>query len=321
MLRRALAYLFLTVAPSIVYAAATPRIAVLTIISPERLQFKGLKTGLHEFGYSEGKNILLDMKQRKDLAELKTAARAFVEERYDVLVASGSRETAIAQKLTRDIPIIFMPAIDPVKSGFVKSYSRSETNLTGLSYFRDPEDNGKLLELFNSVVPKLGAVTLLTDGRSNAEHSSTSSAAIRKVALKNKIKFAEKPVRTISEAMDVISVLSPNAQNGVLVVCSTLFAQVKDLARHAREKNIPLYGCSRPQVAEDGALFSYAPDLYEMGRRAAWYVDRILKGAKPQELPVETPRKFEFVINLRTAKEIGLRIAPEILQRADKVIE
>lgn len=313
---------FIIVVPMAAQAeTAMPRVGVLTVIAADRPQFKGLQAGLSEAGYVLGKNLLLDMKPRKNLAELEIAAQAFVNERFDILVPSGSRETAIAQKLTRDIPVVFMPASDPVKSGFVKSYARPGTNLTGLSYFRDTDENGKLLELFKDVVPKLQSIVLLTDLRSSAQLYGASAAAIQKAAQHYKIQFRENRVRDLAEAVAVVASLERGAKTGVLVTCSSLFAQVKRLAAQAKEKRIPLYGCSTPQVADDGALFSYAADVYEIGRRAASYIDRILKGAKPQDLPVESPRHYDLVINLKTAKEIGLVVPAEVLQRANKIIQ
>lgn len=301
--------------------AALPRVGVLTVIGTDRPQFKGLEVGLDQTGYILGKNLLLDMKQRKNLTELELAARAFVDERFAILVPSGTRETAIVQKLTRDIPIVFMPATDPVKSGFVKSYAQPGTNLTGLSYFRDTDENGKLLELFKDLMPELRSVVLLTDARSSAPLYGSAAASIQKVAQLMKIHFIEKQVRDLDEAIAVVASLERGAKTGVLVTCSSLFAQVHRLAAQAKHRSIPLYGCSTPQVAEDGALFSYAPDVYEIGRRAASFIDRILKGAKPQDLPVESPRRYELVINKKTAHKIGLTVPAEVLQRAHKIIQ
>jgi putative tryptophan/tyrosine transport system substrate-binding protein len=144
---------------------------------------------------------------------------------------------------------------------------------------------------------------------------------VRKVAAQLAIKLVEKPVQSLTQAEQEIAAASRNITDGIFFICTSVFSDFKKIAANSRKKKIPSYGCSSRAVAEDGSLLSYRPDLYHIGHRGAWYVDRILKGAKPEDLPVEQPMKFELVINLKTAKEIGVTIPQSVLFRADKVIK
>lgn len=297
------------------------RVGVITTLSLDRPHLRGLRDGLEAAGYVVGKNVYLDMTQRKNINEVKSAARGFAKDRYDVLVTTSTSKSVVAQETTREIPIVFMPASAPVKRGLVQSYARPGTNLTGLSYWREDEDNGKLLELLKEMAPKLKSVTVLSDGRETQQFYAERASSFRRVAASLNILFTENFPRNTEDTVAIISGLRKGPGQGVLLNCTTLFADLKRIAARAIEKRIPLQGCSAPHVLDDGALFSYAPDLYQIGRRGAWYVVRILKGATPQNLPVEGSRKYVFVINLKTAHTIGLEIPPEVLQRADRVIE
>jgi putative tryptophan/tyrosine transport system substrate-binding protein len=296
------------------------RVGVLMLNRIERPHIKALRDGLERAGYIEGKNLILSMKQSKSIDDLRSTVQVFVQEKFDVIVANSNVETGIAQQATTEIPIVFMPASAPVRAGFVKSLSHPGTNLTGVTYYTDFRENGKQIEIFKEVVPTLRRVTLLIDAGLHQPVDESSLALVRKVAAYRHIKLTEKSVRSLLEAEQIVSSLSRHGTDGIHVTCTGLFSNLKNIGAISNQKKIPLYGCATAQVAEDGALFTYAPDMHHMGQRAAWYVDRIFKGARPQDLPVETPRKFEMVINLKTAEAIGIRIPPELLQRADKVI-
>jgi len=296
------------------------RIGVLMLNRLDRPHIKAFRDGLEKAGYVEGKNLLLNMEQRKNVDDLRSIAKMFVEEKCDLIVANGTVETRIAQQETTEIPIVFMPASAPVQAGFVKSLAHPGTNLTGLTYYADFRESGKQLEIFKQAVPSLRRVTMLIDGGVLQPVDAPSLALVRKVAAHIGIKLMEISVNSLSEAERVVSSLSRHDSDGIHVTCTSVFSNLKKIGAISKQKKIPLYGCSTVHVDEDGALFTYAPDLYQMGLRGAWYVDRILKGARAQDLPVENPRKFELVINLKTAEAIGIKIPPEVLQRADKVI-
>jgi len=282
-------------------------------------QIRGLRDGLGEAGYVEGKDILLDLLQEENYDQLRANIRNYSQQRIDAIVTTASAETAIAKDVTDKIPIIFMPAAFPVQLGLVKSMASPGTNLTGLTLFTDPQEIGKQLEVFKETVPPLRRVVVFFDGRKENPVTSMSLAVVRKVAAHLTIKLTEHPVNALAEAEQALSSLPKNAGTGVFIICGPMFKELKKMAVIAIEKKLPLFGCAASQVADEGVLLSYIPDLYYMGYRGAWYVDRVLKGAWPQDLPVETPTKFELVINRKTAKEIGITISPEMLILADRV--
>jgi putative tryptophan/tyrosine transport system substrate-binding protein len=297
------------------------RVGVLILGRQDRPHLTGLRDGLKEAGYIEGKNLSLEMPIRKTPDELRIIANTFVNERKNVIVTVGTVETRIAYEATREIPIVFMPTSDPVRSGFVKSLAHPGTNLTGLTYYVDLRESGKQLEIFKEIVPALRRVVLLIDAQAESPMDARSLTVARNVAARLRIKLIEKPVEALVQAEELVSSSSKDTTDGILISCASLFANLEKIAALSRQRLIPLHGCSSYHVTAYNALSSYAPDLYQIGRRAAWYVNRIARGARPQELPVETPRKFELAINLKTAGAIGIKIPPEVLQRADKVVK
>jgi putative tryptophan/tyrosine transport system substrate-binding protein len=271
----------------------------------------GLRDGLKRAGYVEGINQNYD--------EVRATAQQYKNENIDVFVSIGSTDTAIAKQAGLTAPIIFMPTRDPLGRGFVKSLARPQTNLTGLAYEVNEEIAGKEMEIFKNVVSRLQRVLILFEGSLEKPVFSRSLPALRNVSEHLGISLIEPPVRSYAEAEHAVSALPQELVNGIFILCTNFFSGDQNTPTIAKKKKIPFYGCPS-QVRKFGGLVSYAPDLFYIGRRGAWYVDRILKGAGPQELPVETPRKFELAINLKTADAIRLKIPHEVLQRADKVI-
>jgi putative ABC transport system substrate-binding protein len=294
-------------------------VGVLMIGRPDRPQLKGLRDGLREVGYIEGRNLFLEVAPGQSYEQLRAIANTFVNQKKDIIVTTGNVDTKITQGATRDVPIVFMPASGPRQLGFVESVARPGTNLTGITYYRSLEETGKRLEIFKEVVPGLRRLVLLVDALED-HIGPLSLPLVGRVAAQLAIEIVEKPVKSLVQAEEALTQVSKNAADGVFIVCTALFNDLKKIGRVLAQKKVPLYGCATEQVTEEGALLSYAPDFYQIGYRGAWYVDRILKGARPHELPVEAPRKFELAINLRTAEAIQLKIPPEVLQRADKVV-
>jgi len=284
-------------------------------------QINGLRDGLEELNYIEGENLNLRQVDGSTNEELRANLKSQLQiRRSDIIVPLGTSETAIAREVAPDIPMVFLPAADPVNSGFVHSLASPGTNLTGLTFFTGSENLGKQLEVFKQVVPSLDKVGILVDGRLQSAVLTESWKRLAVVASWLGIRLIELPVTSTAEASRKIASLPNLTRNtGVFVFCSGLFKDAEDLSTAATKRKLPLFGCNAFQVAEQNVLLSYAPDLYSLGYRGAWFVDRIFKGAKPQDLPVETPRKFELVINNKIAGEIGLKISPGILMLADRV--
>jgi putative ABC transport system substrate-binding protein len=256
----------------------------------------------------------------KTYDELRPIAKDYVEKRADVVVTSGGTATGIAREATKEIPIIFIWGVaDPVGEGFVKSLARPETNATGLTSEPGPEIFGKRLELFKEAVPRLRRVTLLYNARGENPEHARRLALLRETAPKLGLTLNEKPAKSVGDVDEMLRTVSRETSDGIFISCSGLFGRShKRITALAIEKKLPVWGCDQERAIE--ALLFYNPDRYRNGHRGAWYVDKILKGAKPSDLPVEQPTKFELVINLKTAKQIGLTIPPNMLARADKVI-
>ena len=284
-------------------------------------QVRGLLDGLEEAGYFDGKNLTVHHLRSESAAELRDRLKEMVRQKVDVIVTSSASEASIAQQVTSEIPIVFAPSIDPVRMGFIKSRHRPDTNLTGLSYTRNQLDNGKQLAVFKEIVPGLRRVTLFYDSRPGIGTPESIRASVRRIAQHMNISLTEHPATSSAEAVKVLQPMAKSAIDGAFLICTAVFRGIKPLAAAATQMGVPLFGCTASQVADEGALMTYAPDIYLLGYRGAWYVDRILKGAKPDQLPVEAPSQLQLVINLKNAKAIGLKIPPERLILADKVFQ
>ena len=248
-------------------------------------------------------------------------AKAYIEKKFDVIIAMGATAPLIAKDLTQEIPIVFVGASDPIASGLVKSTARPEANVTGVASATDVEMQGKRLEVFKEAVPTLRRVAVLYNARGENPGHAKRLASVQKVATALGLKLIEKPVKSAADIERALASVSKDNTDGLFVICSSLFRDpIKKMAAVAIQKRLALAGCRVPDVTEQGSLLSYGADRYRIGHRGAWYVDRILKGTKPQDLPVEAPTHFELIIDLKTAKQIGLTIPPNVLARANKVI-
>ena len=298
------------------------RVGILMLGGPDIPEIKGLRDGLKEAGYVEGKNLILDFPAKDTYDELLPIAKAYIEKKFDVIVAMGATAPRIASEFTREIPIVFVGASDPVGSGLVKSVARPETNVTGVARATDVEMQGKRLEVFKEAVPTLRRVAVFYNARGENPGHAQSLALIQKAAPNLGLKIAEKPIKSTADVDRVLSLVSRDNTDGIFVICSGIFRDsIKKITAVAIQKRLALTGCGLRHVTELGALLSYGADSYRIGHRGAWYVDRIFKGANPKDLPVEAPTYFELVINLKAAKQIGLTIPPNVLARADKVIK
>ena len=315
--------IFFTISEATLVAGQSkaPHIGILLVGTPDYPTLKGFLGGLNEAGYVVGKNLVLEMGIKTSYDELRPVAKAYNEKKLDVVVTFGETTTALAIETIKGVPIVFIQAIDPVGLGFVKSLAHPGTNLTGLMSYSGFEMQAKRLEMFKEIAPNLRRVALLYNAL-GAPHHAANLTAVREAASKLGLALVEKPAKSAAEAEQAISSISRNNADGIFIICSFLFDPAfKNLAATARQKRLPLNGCTTSQVSDEGGLWVYAPDIYQMGHRGAYYVDRILNGARPADLPVERPMKFELVINLKTAKAIGLTIPQSVLIHADEVIE
>jgi putative ABC transport system substrate-binding protein len=275
-----------------------------------------LRQELKKLGYEEGKNIHLDWRNLPDEEAARTTAKDFVRNRVDLIVAFESQTVRAAKAATSEIPVVFLLVVDPVDEGFVKSIARPGGNMTG---FGGPGDiSGKQMELFKEVVPPLRRVLILLDPKDPM--SNRILAQIRSTAKHLQLLLLERQATTQADIERVFNSLKRGDADGVFIASPNLRTKFPSLIlRLASEKRLPLT-IHRKELVEQGALFSYAHDLASVGPPAARYIDRIFKGAKPGDLPFQEPPQFEFVINLKTAKQIGLTIPPNVLARADRVI-
>jgi putative ABC transport system substrate-binding protein len=238
--------------------------------------------------------------------------------KVDIIVSASPPVTRAAKEATSTIPIVFAQDGDPVASGFVASLARPGGNITGLSSLA-PELSGKQLELLKEIVPKLSRVTVIGISTEPGNAQRLKEIELAAGALKVNLQYLD--VLSSKDIETAFRAATKGRADGVVMLGGTVFnthrIQIVELAVKSR---LPAT-YTRPEYVEAGGLMTYGPSINDLFRRAATYVDKILKGAKPADLPVEQPTKFEFIINLKAAKQIGLTIPPNVLARADRVIK
>jgi ABC-type uncharacterized transport system substrate-binding protein len=278
------------------------------------------RQGLRDLGYVEGKNIVLEYRYAEGHNERFPGVVAeLVKQKVDVLVATALPAMRAAKQATKTIPIVIMTGEDPVAAGLIDSLARPGGNITGVARLTR-ELNGKRLELLKETIPGISRVGVLWDVTGVALHANFKGYEAAARALKIEIHSlqVQGPIADLNAAFQAANKQRINAL--VAMGNALLNRYTKRIAELAIQNRLPsMYEAS--QWAEDGGLMSYAADDVDSFRRAAVYVDKILKGAKPADLPVEQPTKFELVINLKAAKQIGLTIPPNVLARADRVIK
>jgi putative ABC transport system substrate-binding protein len=280
----------------------------------------GLRDGLQELGYRENKDFVLGVRfTQGNLAELPEAARALVQRGVDVIIASGpgAHAAKAAQAATKRIPIVFLGGSDPVEAGLVKSFARPGGNITGIADL-EAELVPKRMEIFRELVPGLKGI-LFVYGATDPDAAARLQVH-RDAANRLGLKLVERPARTEEEVRAAISGLRKGEIEGIFAPRSMPLNIQGLILDTATKRSIPTMFHDVIFVEQAG-LASYSASLYEVGRQAARLVDKILKGAKPADLPVELPTKFELVVNLKAAKALGITIPRSILMRADRVIE
>jgi putative ABC transport system substrate-binding protein len=297
------------------------RIAFLFGLSPSvsRDRMEAFRQGLTELGYAEGKNIVIEYRWAAGKIERLPALMAeLVRLNVDVIVTAGPSPTRSAKEATGTIPIVMAWDYDPVGNGFVASLARPGGNITGLSTLA-PEISGKQLELLKEILPKLSRVAVL--GTSTVPGNAEALRATELAAKTLTVRLQYLDIRDPQEIEPAFEAARGGRAEAVLALASrVLFSQRTQIANLAVKRRLPVVYGDREHV-EAGGLMTYGVSINDLFRRAATYVDKILKGAEPAELPVEQPTRFELVINLKTAMQIGLTIPPHVLARADRVIK
>ena len=298
-----------------------PRIGFLAGTKPAAVAARvaAFQQGLREIGYVEGKNIVVEYRYAEGNADReRELAAELARLKVDVIVTAGPTGIRAAKEATVMIPIVMAQDGDPVASGFVASLARPGGNITGLSTLA-PEISGKRLELLKEVVPKLSRVAVI--GASTQPGSEQFSKEMEFAARSLKVNVQYLDVLTSKDIESAFRAAVKEHADGVVMLGGRLFdthrIQIVELAAKSR---LPTT-YTRPEYVEDGGLMTYGPSINDLFRRAATYVDKIVKGANPADLSVEQPTKFELVINLKAAKQIGLMIPHNVLARADRVIK
>jgi ABC-type uncharacterized transport system substrate-binding protein len=297
-----------------------PRIALLFSVSAAAAadRIEAFRQGLRELGYVEGRNILLEYRYAESkLDRLPGLSAELVRLKVDVIVTSNQEPTRSAKAATVTIPIVMARDTDPIGNGFVASLARPGGNITGLSSMA-PEISGKHVELLKEIVPRLSRLAVL--GTSNTPGNAQLIRDIETAAGAFGVTPQYLDVLTVKDIEPSFRAASKRRADAILVLGSGVYAshrtQIVELAVQSR---LPAIYRSR-EYMEVGGLMAYGVNPFDLDRRAAVYVDKILKGAKPSDLPVEQPKKFEFIISLKAAKQISLTIPPNVLARADRVI-
>jgi putative ABC transport system substrate-binding protein len=296
-----------------------PRIGILETGSPTTPNFEAFRQGLRDLGYVEGQNIMLEHRYAEGRFErLPNFAAELVHLKVDVLVTGGSQPVQVLKHATSTIPIVGVALADPVGTGFAASFARPGGNVTGLA-FQNADLSTKRLELLKEAAPEVTRIAVLWD-----IHNPASESAVR---------ATEEAARSLGLQLHLLEVQGPydfdstfdaahkGRAQALLQVGSPLFnTHRKTLLDLVAKSRLPATCESRAFVVE-GCLMAYGPSFADMWRRAATYVDKILKGTKPGDLPMEQPMKFELVINLKTAQALGLTLPPSILFQADEVLQ
>jgi putative tryptophan/tyrosine transport system substrate-binding protein len=300
--------------------AKIPRIGILSARSPGPLEiFDAFHQGLHNLGYVEGKNIIIEYRFAEEKYDrLPTLMADLMSLKPDVILTHTTPGALAAKKATTTIPIVIAAAGDLVERGIVASLARPGGNITGLTFVTLELDN-KRLELLKESVPKTFRVAVLVNPANPAWNNYPRNMEDLARALGVQLQRVE--ASDFKDLEAAFSAMRKTNVNALLSVSDTVFgSHRKRIVELAAKHRLPAIG-ERKEFSEDGGLIAYGVDIPELFRRAAVYVDRIVKGTKPSDLPIERPSKFEFVINLKTAKQIGVTIPQSVLFRANKVVK
>ncbi len=299
-----------------------PRVGFLSVssLAANATRIEAFRQGLRDLGYVEGKNIVIEWRYAEEKQDrLRELASELVRLKVDVIVTTGPTTTRAAKEATITIPIVMAFDFDPVGNGFVASLARPGGNITGLSTLA-PEISGKQLELLKEIVPKLSHVAVLGDSTTAGTAQSLKEVELAARALKVKLQYLD--VLDPKDIEIAFRAAGTGRADAVLMLVGGAIAggHRTEIVELAVKSRLPVI-YNRREYVEAGGLMFYGVNVNDLFRRTATYVDKILKGRTPADLPVEQPMKFEFIINLKAAKQIGLTIPQNVLARADKVIK
>ncbi len=301
--------------------AKTYRIGFLSALTspPVAERFQAFLLGMRELGYVERKNFIVESRYAQGkLENLPVLAAELAALKLDIILSAGPTSTGAAKKATTTIPVVMAFDTDPVGNGFVDSLARPGGNVTGLSAL-SPEIGGKHLEFLKDILPKISRVAVIGSSTEPANAQEMKETELAARALGIKVQYLD--IKGSKDIETAFQAARKGRADAVLVLTSPfLFAHRTQVVELAAESRLPVMYWAA-EFVEAGGLIAYSVSFTDLFRRAATYVDKILKGAKPADLPVEQPTKFELVINLKTAKQIGVTIPPNVLARADKVIK
>jgi len=297
--------------------ASPRRIGVLLVgPSPESKEAQAFRQGLRDAGYAEGRDVVIEWRSAHgDFDQIAQLAGELVQRKVDVIVVDSTVAAQAAKRATSTIPIVMTLVSDPVGSGLVTNLAHPGGNVTGLTILTT-ELSAKLLQLLKDAIPRLTRVAVLWNPDTPYHPKAVEDLKAAAPSLAIELSFVG--VRTPEQFDAAFSAVSRVHAEALYVIGDPFFfAHQTTLLKRASKARLPVIGASR---ANEGALMSYGPNLGDVFRRSAGYVDKILKGAKPGDLPIEQPTKFELVVNLKTAKALGLSVPQSILQQADEVI-
>jgi putative tryptophan/tyrosine transport system substrate-binding protein len=303
----------------LVNAQPTANIPRIGIIAPGKSpQLDALRQGLRDFGYSEGQNLLIDYRYVEGRHDrIPELVAQLLDLKIDIIVPMGPLAPVVA-RIVKTIPVVFGTSSDPVEAGIVASLARPGGNTTGMTFFASVLA-GKRVELLKEAVPAISRIGVLA----NPNHAGESVEFAETQAAANimTLSVQRHTAQVSDDFAGAFSALIKQRANGLITFPDALMlAHRKEIAEFAAKRRLASLG-GWSEFADAGGLMTYGPNLTNSFRRVAFYVDKILRGAKPADLPVEQPTKFELVINLKTAKQIGLTIPPNMLARADRVIK
>jgi putative ABC transport system substrate-binding protein len=274
---------------------------------------------LREAGYEDGRNALIEWRYAEgDVARLPALADELIRLNVEVLVASFNQSIAAAKRATRTIPVVMLNAVSPVEQGFIDSLGRPGGNITGTAW-SSPETVGKILQVLKEAAPRTTRLAILGNPDFSGLKNATDSAAQAGAKLGMSVQFFE--ARRPDEIGPALEKVAASKSQALFAAVDTiLLSGLRNIAEFAQKRKLPSISTASPYVDVGGLLY-YGPDLTELAERTVSYVTRILGGAKPAELPVELPSKYQLIINKKTASAIGHKIPPSLLLRADRVIE